>query len=112
MMLDENSTVVIIPVYNEEKTISALVRKLLELELEVIVVDDGSSDLSATLAQAAGALVVKQFHNMGYEQALSDGFNEALKRGFGRILTFDGDGQFNPSDVMTFLDCQDKSGAE
>ena len=49
---------------------------------------------------------------MGYEQALGAGFNEALKRGFGRILTFDGDGQFNPSDVKTFLDCCDKSGAE
>ena len=90
-MLDKNSAAVIIPVYNEEKTISALVRQLLKLEIEVIVVDDGSSDRSAILAQTAGALVVKQPQNMGYEQALGAGFNERLN-GFWRILTFDGMG--------------------
>ena len=65
MMLDKNSAAVIIPVYNEEKTISALVRQLLKLEIEVIVVDDGSSDRSAILAQTAGALVVKQLSKYG-----------------------------------------------
>ena len=111
-MLDKSSAAVIIPVYNEEKTISAVVRALSELGLKVIVIDDGSTDRSAELAQEAGAFLVKQPCNMGYEVALDAGFNEALKQGFGRILTFDGDGQFDPLDVKKLLDCQDQSGVD
>ncbi len=101
----------VIPCFNEEATIAALVNAL-HLHLPcVIVVDDGSTDATAAVAQAAGATVVSHGRNVGKGAALRTGLALAGKRGFEWAFTLDGDGQHAPEDVPTFLRCARQTGA-
>jgi glycosyltransferase involved in cell wall biosynthesis len=87
---------IIIPAFNEEKTIADVVRKVSLVGLP-IVVDDGSSDSTESIAVRHGAVVVKHAKNLGYDSALNSGFNKADKLGFKFAVTIDADGQHNPS---------------
>ena len=85
---------IIIPCYNEEKTIKAVVEAAQPYGTP-IVVDDASSDESARLAAEAGAEVVRHHANRGYDGALQSGFERADEMGFQAIATLDGDGQLD-----------------
>ena len=96
--------IVVIPAYNENQTIKKVVLGLFREGVhEVIVVDDGSQDDTAIQAQEAGAIVVKQKLNQGYDAAVNKGFSKAFEKGATIILTFDADDQHNPSDVHKIL---------
>ncbi|MEM3664868.1 MAG: glycosyltransferase family 2 protein [Candidatus Jordarchaeales archaeon] len=84
----------IIPAFNEVKTISCVVRRCLRYASEVIVVDDGSWDGTAEAAEKTGAKVIRHGENRGINEALKTGFREA--RG-DIIVRVDGDGQHDPS---------------
>lgn len=92
-------TVVVIPAYNEEQTIGKVVQDLKQYCDEVIVVNDGSDDETAELAERAGADVVCHCLNCGLGAALKTGFAAALKNGAEIIITFDADGQHQASDI-------------
>jgi glycosyltransferase involved in cell wall biosynthesis len=86
--------VVLIPALNEAATIAEVVQGVLPYGTP-LVVSDGSSDDTVTLARAAGAEVVELSRNRGYEGALDAGFSYAADRGASEIITFDADGQFD-----------------
>lgn len=86
--------VVVIPAFNEADTIAAVVRTVLQRALP-LVVDDGSSDGTADIAERERAEVVRHGRNRGYEAALSSGFRRAHELGAQVIATFDADGQFS-----------------
>ncbi len=91
--------VAVIPAYNEARFIGSVVlatRRMLET---VIVVDDGSSDATGELAQAAGAIVVRLPENQGKGAALNAGFRKALAYGPDAVVILDGDAQHNPEDI-------------
>ena len=67
------------------------------------MVDDHSSDATGDLAKAAGADVVRNTVNMGYDGALNEGFKRANKQGAEIIVTFDADGQHEPSILPDFI---------
>ena len=93
---------VIIPVYNEDKTIANLVSKIKSCypDFDVIVIDDGSTDSTADAAQAAGARVYSHPYNIGNGAAVKSGIRVAD----GDILVFlDGDGQHDPEDIAKLL---------
>jgi glycosyltransferase involved in cell wall biosynthesis len=69
----------------------------------VLVVDDGSADDTASVARAAGATVLEQRPNAGKGAALRAGFRRALDDGAEAILTLDGDGQHDPTEIPRFL---------
>ncbi len=99
---------VIIPALNEEASIGRVVgevpRKIDRIdEVEVIVVDDGSTDRTAQCAADAGALVLRLPVNRGVGGAIHAGFNRALERGADLVVNLDGDGQFNPADIPKLL---------
>jgi glycosyltransferase involved in cell wall biosynthesis len=71
--------------------------------LPVLVVDDGSADDTATVAQAAGAAVLRQSPNQGKGAALRAGFRRALDEGWEAALTLDADGQHDPAEIPKFL---------
>jgi glycosyltransferase involved in cell wall biosynthesis len=87
--------VIIIPAYNEGKTIEMVVRESLEYS-DVLVVDDGSSDQTAHLAMKAGARVIKHDHNRGKGAAIKTGLKGALNGGYQVMVLMDGDGQHDP----------------
>lgn len=93
-----------IPALNEAATIAEVVgavpRDLQGFDaVEVLVVDDGSSDDTSALAQGAGATVVRHRHNQGVGVAFHSMVRHALATGADLLVTIDGDGQFDPSHI-------------
>ena len=95
---------VLIPVYNESGEIGRLVSALKEKGFDVLVVDDGSRDGSGTIAENEGAALIRHEKNCGKGISLQDGFQYALKHNYEWVLTIDGDGQHEISDIQQFLD--------
>lgn len=91
--------VVCIPAFNEETTIAKVVLLSKRQTQDVIVFDDGSRDMTAELAKAAGARVLSGEKNMGKGYALRRLFEEAKSLGPGIVVSIDGDGQHDPSDI-------------
>jgi glycosyltransferase involved in cell wall biosynthesis len=92
-----------IPAFNEEKPIIDVIKKSLNYVDQVIVCDDGSSDLTAEHAKAAGAIVIKHEKNMGKGHAMKTLFNYAKDIDADVMITIDGDGQFLPEQIETLL---------
>ncbi|MFW6017215.1 MAG: glycosyltransferase family 2 protein [Halapricum sp.] len=86
---------VVVPAYNEEGRIGPVVEELTGT-YRVLVVDDGSTDRTATEACEAGATVVEQPVNRGYIAALKRGFREAETA---IVVTYDADGEHRPEHV-------------
>jgi glycosyltransferase involved in cell wall biosynthesis len=92
-------TIIVIPAYNEERTITDVVRDATAVADAVVVVDDGSRDRSGALAKNAGAIVVRHAVNRGLGGALGTGIAAALRLGADAIVTMDGDGQHRAEDA-------------
>jgi len=90
---------VVIPAYNEAKTIAEVVKGAAKYAEEVIVVDDGSTDGTAFVAKAAGAYVIRIANNSGKGVALSMGLSTAALNGADLIVCMDADGQHNPDEI-------------
>ena len=96
--------VVVIPALNEAPTIADVIEGVpREMDgvnqVDVVVVDDGSTDDTAELARAAGAAVVSHSKPRGVGAAFRTGISAALERGAGLIVNIDADGQFDPADL-------------
>lgn len=96
-------TCVIIPTYNEHKAIAELIKRIHSQNLQAVVVDDGSQDNTAQIAQEEGAIVLRNQDNQGKGASLIRGFDYALSQGFDAVITIDGDGQHLPEDIPFFL---------
>jgi len=88
-----------IPAYNEEKNIAGIISSLQELDYLVIVCNDGSSDHTRKIAEKMGAIVVNHQKNMGYGAAIKSLFVKAKEIDCDILITFDGDGQHNVSEI-------------
>jgi glycosyltransferase involved in cell wall biosynthesis len=89
------NSLIIIPAFNEEGRVGSVVRDVRSVmhDTEVLVVDDGSHDETATEAQDAGATVVTLPVNLGYGAALQTGYKYAVREGYELIGQIDADGQ-------------------
>jgi glycosyltransferase involved in cell wall biosynthesis len=92
----------LIPAYEEGARIGDVVAGT-HHHLPVLVVDDGSTDGTAQLAEDAGARVIRQVPNAGKGAALRAGFRLALDEGVDAVVTLDADGQHDPADIPAFL---------
>ncbi|MRW89279.1 glycosyltransferase [Duganella sp. FT80W] len=101
--------VIIVPVYNHEHAIGAVLAGLLRHDTPCILVDDGSSAACAAVLDAlaqehAGSVeLVRLPHNQGKGAAVLAGFRHAAQRGYTHALQIDADGQHNTDDVLNFL---------
>jgi glycosyltransferase involved in cell wall biosynthesis len=96
------ATSIVIPVFNEAESIAPVVKELADAAPwhEILVVDDGSSDDTASRAAAAGAQVIRHPYNIGNGAAVKSG----IRRATGAfILILDGDGQHRPSDAVRLV---------
>ncbi len=96
----------IVPAYNEAEAIGAVVAALRERapDFDILVIDDGSWDDTASSANAAGADVVRLPFNLGIGGAVQTGFLYALERGYDYAAQVDGDGQHEPAELCRLLD--------
>ena len=100
---------IVIPAYHEaprlRSVLNAIPRDLPSVaECRVIVVDDGSTDATASVARNAGAIVVRHRVNLGAGAALRTGTEAALKMGADIVVHMDADGQHPPEDLPRLLD--------
>lgn len=98
---DLDSVWVVIPLFNEAEVIAGVVQQLKTNFANIVCVDDGSSDESATLAKTEGAIVLRHPMNMGQGAALQTGFDYVLSQpNASHVVTFDADGQHRLKDAV------------
>ena len=95
------SYTVIIPAYNEEKSIGEVIKQTQKFADEVIVVDDCSTDNTKELCERLGAKVVTNEHRKGYIGAIKTGFERANHE---IIVTLDADGEHDPGDIPRLVE--------
>lgn len=98
----ERRILALVPAHDEATRIRPVVEGA-RRHVGVLVVDDGSSDDTAVVAEAAGARVIRQSPNQGKGAALRAGFAAALDAGIEAVITLDGDGQHDPGEIPAFL---------
>lgn len=103
---------VLIPSFNEARTIGQLISDLKKLSFSVYVVDDGSCDDSAAISERSGAVVLRHPKNQGKGAALRTGFERILQDGFDAVLVMDGDGQHTIEDAERFIKEEEYIGAD
>ncbi|WP_288072921.1 glycosyltransferase family 2 protein [Pyrococcus sp.] len=99
------STYVVVPAYNEEKTIGKVLDELLTVfpRERIIVVNDGSEDRTEEIAKSKGVRVLTHVINRGLGGALGTGIEYAIKKGAKIIVTFDADGQHLVEDALKVM---------
>jgi len=96
---------IVMPAHNEERAIANVLEDLrTEGWKDVIVIDDGSHDRTAEIAEKKGAVVVRHPRNLGLGAALRTGLKEARRLGGDCAVTFDSDGQHDPKAVKEIVD--------
>jgi glycosyltransferase involved in cell wall biosynthesis len=97
---------VVIPAWNEEASIASVVQEVRRTltEVDVLVVDDGSLDLTGVRAREAGAVVARLPYNLGVGGAMRLGFRYAVEHDYDTVVQIDADGQHDPAFVPQLLD--------
>lgn len=106
-------TIVIVPAYNEEKSIENVVKEIQKLEIcDVVVINDCSKDNTSQIAKEAGANVVNLVNNLGIGGAVQTGYKYALENDYDYAVQIDGDGQHNPVYIKEMLEIANKNNAD
>jgi len=102
---------VIIPTFNNSKTLAQVINGVLKFTNRIIVVNDGSTDSTSTILSQYHELdIISYSNNKGKGYALRQGFKYAIEKGFHHAITIDSDGQHNPNDIEAFVNKLEESG--
>lgn len=98
-------TLVLIPAFNEGSVIAGVIADihLIVPTYDILVVNDGSTDSTAAVASASGAVVASHAFNMGYGVAIQTGYKYAYSNGYDYIIQIDADGQHDPASIPSLL---------
>ncbi|MEY4968073.1 MAG: hypothetical protein RIQ73_772 [Actinomycetota bacterium] len=99
-----NTSIVVIPTYNEVESIGILLNALKLLPLDILVIDDGSPDGTAELCRAHGVEVISRSGKLGLGSAYRSGFAVALDRGYANVIEMDADGSHQVSDLIRMME--------
>ncbi|MGV8150745.1 MAG: glycosyltransferase family 2 protein [Candidatus Woesearchaeota archaeon] len=99
----KKKVIIIIPAYNEEKTIRKVIREVKRYGSEVLVIDDGSSDNTIEFSRAEGAIVIPNIINRGLGVTIKNGYLAALERGADIVVQIDADGQYTATDIPKLI---------
>lgn len=111
-MYKNNKIVVVIPAYNEEKTIGRVLNNIPDFVDNIIVVNDGSTDKTAEVAKEMGSIVLNHRKNIGVGASFHSGLRKALELSPDIMVNIDADGQFNPKDITKLIEPIISSKAE
>lgn len=107
---DTMKTCVILPAYNEAANISKVIRGIKSLNIDVIVIDDGSKDQTSQIAERENVYLIRHNRRRGKGSTLKDGFDYAIRQRYDIIIIMDADGQHEPSDIPRFIDKAKEAG--
>ncbi|HEY3438808.1 MAG TPA: glycosyltransferase family 2 protein [Actinotalea sp.] len=112
--MPEPSLLIIVPAWNEEETIEAVIAEVRGAlpEADVLVVNDGSTDRTSEAAGRATDLVIDLPINLGVGGAMRAGYKFALRNGYDRTVQLDADGQHDPAAVRDLLATMEADGAD
>ncbi|MEZ5102633.1 MAG: glycosyltransferase family 2 protein [Thermoleophilia bacterium] len=98
--------VAIVPAYNEAGSVAQVIAEIRTADpaMDVVVVDDGSRDATASIASRAGAVVLRLPFNLGIGGAVQTGYRYALENGYQIAIQVDGDGQHLPTEIPKLLE--------
>ena len=99
-----NTSIVVIPTYNEVESIGVLLDALKLLPVDILVIDDGSPDGTAELCRARGVEVISRSGKLGLGSAYRSGFAVALERGYSNVIEMDADGSHQVSDLVKMME--------
>ena len=104
--MQTQTTLIAIPAWNEEASIADVIKKVREHrpDVDIMVVDDGSQDSTASLARQVGATVVSLPFNVGVGGAMRTAFLYAQRHGYRALAQVDADGQHDPGDLDRILE--------
>ncbi|MBZ0290334.1 MAG: glycosyltransferase family 2 protein, partial [Anaerolineae bacterium] len=107
-------TLVIIPALNERESIAGVIGNIRQQVpwVDILVVNDGSSDDTAAVAESAGAYVLHMPYNVGIGASVQTGFMFADLQGYEMVVRNDGDGQHEPHDIPTMMRALRETGAD
>jgi glycosyltransferase involved in cell wall biosynthesis len=105
-------TLVVIPALNEERSIASVIKGLRGINLDVLVVDDGSTDNTRNISIENGATVLSLPFNLGVGGALRTGFKYAVLHGYDSVVQVDADGQHLPREISKLMHAADQSHAD
>ena len=94
---------IIIPAYNEEKTIQSVIYPLKKLARLFVVNDCSTDNTLKILKKNKNIIIINNKNNIGYEASLNKGFEKAYKMGFNYFITYDADNQFYHKDVIKII---------
>jgi len=119
MKLNNNrGTAILIPAYNEEKYIKEVIRDCFKYGLDIIIVDDGSTDNTMKAVKSISAprnlklVPLKHTVNKGKGQSLKTGFSHVIKNNYSGVITLDADGQHNTDEIKNFLRAIEKESPD
>ncbi|MBF0440363.1 MAG: glycosyltransferase family 2 protein [Oligoflexales bacterium] len=95
---------VVMPAFNNSRTVGGLIERVRLLGFPLLVVNDGSHDDTETICKELGAAFISHPGNLGKGAAIRSGYNYAIEKGYGHIAVLDADGQFNPDDICRLID--------
>ncbi|MCH8157335.1 MAG: glycosyltransferase family 2 protein [Nitrospinae bacterium] len=100
-----HKTLIVIPSFNEEVSIGGVLEDIRKHApgIPVVVIDDGSTDDTARIAEEHGAKVISLPYNSGYGVALQTGYIYALKNDYAIVVQMDADGQHDPACICDLL---------
>lgn len=96
---------IVMPAYNEEAKIASVIKAVHQIVpgVDLVVIDDGSHDATATIAERAGAVVISHPYNMGYGAACQTGFKYACRHRYDYVVQMDADGQHEPRCILPLI---------
>lgn len=103
ILLDKTNTLVIVPAFNEEKSIASVIEEIKATGFPFVVIDDGSTDETRNRAISAGARTISLPFNAGVGGSLKCGFQHAIKQGYSAVIQCDADGQHPTKDFESLI---------
>jgi hypothetical protein len=104
-MVNENKIMVLIPTYNEEKSIGQVIRGVRKSlpQADIVVVDGESTDSTEEIARKLGVIILRVPHSLGIAGGVETGFSFADLREYDTVVRVDGDGQHNPDQIPRLM---------